>query len=100
MRIVKWYDKIKPYVSQDFSNVRSVCDQRAILNNPQELYEQYVVNEEMHEELLEEELQDFDDDFYEYEERAEYGVDVAAASAIAPDALSIKSKRDRAKKNE
>lgn len=99
--IIKWYSKLKPSKEQDYSMVRSVCEQRAILNNPQDMYEQFLVNDELHDELLDEKLEDFDGDFYEYEERAEYGVDVAlAASLPPPDARLSSSKRsNRARKD-
>ena len=57
-------------------------DQRAPVNNPQELYNQFVVPQEVMDELDSETIDDFDNDVYDYEDRTDYGVDVAEAADI------------------
>lgn len=100
-RFIGQYDDLKPYDRTDFSDVDSVTDQRAIINTPQELYERFVVDPEMMDELDNENIDDFDNDAYEYEDRAEYGVDVAAAAALEPKEglASEKGKRPRQRNN-
>ena len=57
------------------------CDQRAPVNDPQALYEQFVIPEDIMDELESETIDDFDDDFaYDYEDRLDYGVDIADAA--------------------
>lgn len=83
-RFIGQYDDYKPGSVPDYSRVKSVTDQRCIINTPQELYEQYVLGSEIFEELENEVITDFDNDVYDYEDRGEYGVDVAASKAVDP----------------
>lgn len=59
-----------------------ITDQRAPVNDPQALYEQFVVPEDIMDELEDEKLEDFDNDIYPYEDRTDYGVDIAAAANL------------------
>ncbi len=79
--------QISPYLgsnfrANEFDGARDLTDQRAPLNDPQELFAQYLLNgyvEEIADELDSESITDFDDDFYPYDDRSEYGEDVLAA---------------------
>lgn len=66
-------------------------DQRAPVNNPQELYNQFVVPQEVMDELDSETIDDFDNDVYDYEDRTDYGVDVAEAADIDYQRSKLKS---------
>lgn len=57
-------------------------DQRAPVNNIDELYNQFVVPMDVMDELEDEKVEDFDDDIYDYDDRSELGEDVAAAGQI------------------
>lgn len=57
-------------------------DQRAPVNNPMDLYNQFVVPDEVMSELESETIDDFDNDIYDYDDRTDYGVDVAEAADI------------------
>lgn len=59
-----------------------ITDQRAPVNDPQALYEQFVVPEDIMDELEDEKLEDFDNDIYPYDDRTDYGVDIAAAANL------------------
>ena len=66
-------------------------DQRAPVNDPEALYEQFVVPEDIMDELESETIDDFDDDFeYDYEDRLDYGVDIADAAH-----LDLKKSKER-----
>lgn len=67
-------------------------DQRAPVNDPQALYEQFVVPEDIMDELESETIDDFDndDEFYPYEDRTDYGVDIADAAR-----LDLKKSKER-----
>lgn len=70
-----------------------IIDQRAPVNDPEALYENFVVPDDIMDELDAETLDDFDDDIYPYEDRTDYGVDIAAAAN-----LDLKKSRDKIKK--
>lgn len=70
-----------------------ICDQRAPVNDPESLYEQFVVPDDMMDELDNEKIEDFDDDIYDYEDRTDLGVDIAAAAD-----LSLKNSVEKLKK--
>lgn len=58
------------------------CDQRAPVNDPEGLYNQFVVPEDLYDELDNETIDDFDNDVYDYEDRTDLGVDIAAAQNL------------------
>lgn len=68
-------------------------DPRAPINDPEALYEQFVLPEDIMEELEDEKLEDFEDDIYDYEDRTELGVDIAAAAH-----LDYKKSKEKLKK--
>lgn len=96
LRFIGQYDDLKSGSIPDYSKVESVTDQRCIINSPQELYEQFVLGPEIFEELENESITDFDDDVYDYEDRSDYGVDVAAAAVLNEVNASRKAKATRA----
>lgn len=68
------------------------CDQRAPVNNPVDLYNQFVVLEPVDvADLDSETLDDFDNDIYDYEERTDLGVDIATASNISMQRQPVRS---------
>lgn len=71
-------------------------DQRAPVNNPMDLYNQFVVPDEVMTELESETIDDFDNDVYDYDDRTDYGVDVAEAADIEYQRSLLKN---RTKKN-
>lgn len=74
--------------SNEHFNPEDDCtDQRAPVNNPSELYEQFFMNDEdfraeIAAQLDEENIDDFDNDVYDYEDRSELGEDIALARSI------------------
>lgn len=89
--IVNWCDKIKPCQMQMFDDVKSVTDQRAILTTPEGAVNQFLVPDDVMEELENETLDMFDKDILDYDERAELGEDIATAKSLPP----IKTKSNR-----
>lgn len=85
------------YVASD-----DTCDQRSPVNDPQELYNMFMVPEDIMDELDAETLQDFDNDDYDYDDRTDYGVDVAAASQLdlRKSLDKLKNKKAKEKKPE
>lgn len=75
-------------------------DQRAPVNNPQELYNQFVLPAEVMDELDAETIDDFDNDVYDYEDRTDYGVDVADAAEIEYKRSKIKTAAQKPVPNE
>lgn len=59
------------------------CDQRAPVNDPEALYNTFIVPEEVMSELDSETLDDFEGDIYDYEDRTDLGVDIALASDLS-----------------
>lgn len=57
-------------------------DQRAPVNDPMELYNQFVIPEDVMEELENEKIEDFDNDVYDYDDRTDLGVDIAEAADL------------------
>lgn len=68
--------------AEEYIVTDDITDQRAPVNDPQALYEQFVVPEDIMDELEDEKLEDFDNDIYPYEDRTDYGVDIAAAANL------------------
>lgn len=75
-----------------------ITDQRAPVNDPEALYEQFVVPEDIMDELEDEQIEDFEDDLYPYEDRTEYGVDIAAAAHLDLEKSKQKLKSQKKKK--
>lgn len=78
---------IKPFgpkiaSGENYNEKDDITDQRAPVNNIEDLYDQFVVPLDVMEEMESETLQDFENDVYDYDDRSEYGEDVAAASQI------------------
>lgn len=88
-KIVNWCDAVKPSNSQSFEGVESVTEQRAILNSPEMVANEFLVPDGIMDELESEQLADFDNDIHDYDERVEYGEDVALARSLPP----VKTKR-------
>lgn len=90
--------KISGY--NEFNPEMDITDQRAPINQPQELFEQFVIDDEIHDELENEKIEDFDSDIYDYDDRTEYGLDIAAshqaAFASAAGRLASRKKSKRA----
>lgn len=60
-----------------FNPEDDTTDQRAPINDPEQLYNQFVVPAGLLDELDGETLADFDNDFDDYEDRTDLGVDIA-----------------------
>lgn len=79
------HDFIYPYgpkrtAQNDFNVKEDITDQRAPINDPQTMYEQFMQYDvaDVMDELESENIEDFDNDVYEYEDRSELGEDIAA----------------------
>lgn len=72
--------------NEHFNPDDDCTDQRAPVNNPSELYEQFFMNDdviaEIEDTLRDEKVEDFEDDVYDYEDRSELGEDIALAQSI------------------
>ena len=68
-------------------------DQRAPVNDPEALYEQFVVPSDMMEELENETLEDFDYDFTDYDDRTDFGVDIAASADLVRESNNMKKQK-------
>lgn len=83
-----------------FSPDMDVTDQRAPVNEISELWQQYMVSEDLMEELDEETVSDFDEDVYPYDDISEFGEDVLTAAqpevAAAGRRLVSRKKSNRA----
>ncbi len=63
-----------------FNPKMDVTDQRSPINDPEALYNQFIMSEELKDELDSESIDDFLEDVHPYDDRSEYGVDVAIAA--------------------
>lgn len=79
------HEFIYPYgpkrtAQNDFNVKEDITDQRAPINDPQTMYEQFMQYDvaDVMDELESENIEDFDNDVYEYEDRSELGEDIAA----------------------
>jgi len=81
--------------SNAFNPDMDTTDQRSPVNDIQELYNQFIIDHEIMDELDSESIDDFDEDFYEYDDRSEFGVDVAAALTIPADKLPKRQKKEK-----
>lgn len=68
-------------------------DQRAPVNDPEALYEQFVVPSDMMEELENETLEDFDLDVTDYDDRTDFGVDIAASADLVRESNKMKKQK-------
>lgn len=93
---------IRPYGPKiwscnEFNKKMDTTDQRAPINEPEGLFKQFMIDDEIQDELDNETLDDFDDDVYDYDDRSEYGEDVLAAQqpniAEAAKRLKINKKK-------
>lgn len=79
------HDFIYPYgpkrtAQNDFNVKEDITDQRAPINDPETMFEQFMQYDvaDVMDELDAEQIEDFDNDAYEYEDRSELGEDIAA----------------------
>lgn len=81
---VKFLSVFGPKITagEHFDPKDDTTDQRSPVNNPEALYEQFVVPSDIMEELDAEQIDDFDDDVYPYEDRSEMGEDIAEMSRL------------------
>ena len=83
--------------SNAFNKEMDTTDQRAPINEPEDLFDQFMIDEEIQNELDNETLDDFEQDVYDYDDRSEYGEDVLAAQqpniAAAAKRLKINIKK-------
>lgn len=93
---------IRPYApkiwgSNAFNKKMDTTDQRSPINEPEDLFNQFMIDEEIQDELDNEQLDDFDNDVYDYDDRSEFGEDVLAAQqpniAAAAKRLKINKKK-------
>lgn len=66
--------------SEKYDPKDDTTDQRAPVNSPDVLYQQFVVGSDVMDELEAEVIDDFDYDVYPYEDRSEMGEDIAEMS--------------------
>lgn len=79
-----------------FNKSDDVTCQRAPLNEPEDLFQQFLIDDEIQEELDNEEIDDFDSDIDDYDDITDFGVDVAL-SQQAPIAAAAKKLAQRIK---
>lgn len=95
--MVKFINSYGPHPDKGtlFVPTMDTCDQRAPVNDPQELFERYVVSPEIMDEMESESVDDFLDDIHPYDDRSDYGVDIAAAASkeLADAAKSLTKRR-------
>lgn len=84
--------------SETFYPEDDICDQRAPINDPQELYNQFVVPEELYDDLDNETLDDFEGDVYDYEDRTDLGVDIALAAELGRQGKKLKKQKEKEKR--
>lgn len=65
-----------------FNPEDDTTDQRAPINDPEQLYNQFVVPAGVLDELDSETLEDFDNDIDDYEDRTDLGVDIATMDEL------------------
>lgn len=78
-----------------YKKTDDTTDQRAPVNNPSELYEQFFLPDYdgVIDDLDSESLEDFDNDVYDYEDRSELGEDIAVAQSINLSKISKSSNK-------
>jgi hypothetical protein len=84
---------------EHYSPEDDTTDQRAPVNNIDELYNQFVLPMDVMDELDHEKIDDFDEDVYDYDDRSEYGEDVAAAGQIDLESYIAEKQQEQAKKS-
>lgn len=82
-----------------YSPEDDTTDQRSPVNNIDELYNQFVLPMDVMEELDNEKIDDFDEDVYDYDDRSEYGEDVAEAGQIDMESYIAEKQQEQAKKS-
>lgn len=86
--------------ANEFSSEMDVCDQRAPIFDVESAFTQFTITEDIQEELDEEDVDDFDNDVYPYEDITDYGKDILIAQqkevAAAAKRLVKVKKADRA----
>lgn len=77
-------DKISS--NEHYNPEDDTTDQRAPVNNPSDLWEQFFMDDdiraEIEESMIDEKIEDFDDDVYDFEDRSDLGEDIALASQL------------------
>lgn len=68
--------------AEEYDPADDTCDQRSPVNDPEALYNSFIVPAEIMDELEDESLDDFEGDVYEYEDRSDLGVDIALAAEL------------------
>lgn len=84
---------------EHYSPEDDTTDQRAPVNNIDELYNQFVLPMDVMDELGHEKIGDFDEDVYDYDDRSEYGEDVAEAGQIDMESYIAEKEQEQAKKS-
>lgn len=84
---------------EHYSPEDDTTDQRSPVNNIDELYNQFVLPMDVMDELDHEKIDDFDEDVYDYDDRSEYGEDVAEAGQIDMESYIAEKQQEQAKKS-
>lgn len=85
---VKFLTVYGPKISSNehYNSEDDTTDQRAPVNNPSELWDTFMMDDEMRAaiaaSLEDENIDDFDDDVYDYEDRSDLGEDIALAQSL------------------
>lgn len=72
----------KPHCNELFNPEDDTTDQRSPVNNPLDLFNQFVVPDDVMDELDNESVDDFENDIYDYEDRSDLGEDIALAASL------------------
>lgn len=84
---------------EHYSPEDDTTDQRAPVNDIDELYNQFVLPMDVMDELDHEKIDDFDSDVYDYDDRSEYGEDIAEAGQIDMESYIAEKQQEQAKKS-
>lgn len=96
---------IKPYgqkitAGEHFIPDDDTTDQRAPVNNIENLYNQFVVPMDVMDELEGEKVEDFENDVYDYDDRSDLGEDIALAGQIDMEKYIAQKQKESKKKAE
>lgn len=90
----------RPVLGESYDPDDDTCDQRAPVNDPEALYNTFIVPEEVMSELDSEDIDDFDSDIYDYDDRTDLGVDIALSAELDKQKRSQKRKSKKQKSTE
>lgn len=100
MEFISQFNCPKIVHGEEFYPEDDICDQRAPINDPESLYNQFVIPEELYDDLDNETLDDFEGDVYDYDDRTDLGVDIALAAELERQGKKSIKKQNKEKRPE